>query len=221
MTWWASWMPRRLSTSRCPPLAAELVYAAGAPALGGTPGDAVKSTEGRTSAAVVTAVVSRGERTGPTLNRHNRHGGPMPRATAAGLGAALLVAVLGCGGSPSPSPRAARPVPLSTATATPTAATTLAAQHARTAQRQSAGSRHFRWRTTHVTAKSLGNSWHSGCPIGPHRLRALHMTVWGFDHTTPPGTMIVRKRAVPAYVSAFRAMYRGHFPIRRMRPVSV
>ena len=78
----------------------------------------------------------------------------------------------------------------------------------------------FTWRSDRVTAASLGDSWHPGCPIGPRELRALTLTFWGFDHTAHHGVLIVRSRAVSAYVSAFRAMYAGKFPIRRIRPVS-
>jgi hypothetical protein len=79
----------------------------------------------------------------------------------------------------------------------------------------------FSWRAGPVTAASLGKSWHSGCPVGPSELRALSLTFWGFDHRAHQGTLIVRDRAVPAYVSAFRTMYLAHFPIRQMRPVAV
>jgi hypothetical protein len=89
------------------------------------------------------------------------------------------------------------------------------------AAQQAAAHPPFTWRATHVTARSLGKSWHEGCPVGPKQLRALHMTFWGFDHTAQRGTLIVRARSVSAYVSAFHKMYHHRFQIRRMRPVSV
>jgi hypothetical protein len=79
----------------------------------------------------------------------------------------------------------------------------------------------FRWHGSHVTAASLGKSWHSGCPVGPDQLRKLSLTYWGFDHAAHQGHLVVRGRVVPDIVSAFQAMYKGRFPIRRMRPISV
>jgi hypothetical protein len=71
-----------------------------------------------------------------------------------------------------------------------------------------------------VTAKSLGESWHKGCPVGPSGLRAITMSFWGFDRRAHQGVLISSTRAVPAYVSAFRAIYQARFPIRRMVPIS-
>jgi hypothetical protein len=79
----------------------------------------------------------------------------------------------------------------------------------------------FRWSAHRVTASDLGKSWHSGCPVGPHRLRELTLTFWGFDHAAHRGHLVVRHRVVPDVVAAFRAMYKGKFNIRRMQPVSV
>jgi hypothetical protein len=78
----------------------------------------------------------------------------------------------------------------------------------------------FRWHGSHVTAAQLGKSWHSGCPVGPSQLRMLTLTYWGFDHLAHHGHLVVRGRVVPDVVTAFRAMYKGRFPIRRMRPIS-
>lgn len=78
----------------------------------------------------------------------------------------------------------------------------------------------FRWHASRVDAGDLGKSWHSGCPVGPASLRALSMTIWGFDRTAHRGTLIVGAASVPAYVAAFRTLYRERFPIRLMVPVS-
>ena len=72
-----------------------------------------------------------------------------------------------------------------------------------------------------MTAAQLGKSWHSGCPVGPSQLRKLAMSFWGFDHRAHTGHLVVRASVVSDIVTAFHAMYRGKFPIRRMRPVSV
>jgi hypothetical protein len=78
----------------------------------------------------------------------------------------------------------------------------------------------FRWHATTVTARSLGASWHRGCPVGPSSLRAVSLTYWGFDRAAHRGTLIVASANVTATVAAFRAMYAGRFPIRQIRPVS-
>jgi hypothetical protein len=78
----------------------------------------------------------------------------------------------------------------------------------------------FRWHTASVSARSLGKSWHRGCPVGPTGLRAVTMTTWGFDHRAHSGTLVVASRAVPAVVGAFRRLYAARFPIRRMVPVA-
>ena len=109
--------------------------------------------------------------------------------------------------------------PVAPSRITPTAAHISAAARAPRA----AASNHppFRWHGSHVTAADLGKSWHSGCPVGPDQLRKLSLTYWGFDHTAHQGHLVVRGRIVSDIVTAFRAMYHGRFPIRRMRPVSV
>jgi hypothetical protein len=71
-----------------------------------------------------------------------------------------------------------------------------------------------------VTAAALGRSWHSGCPVGPSALRALSLSIWGFDGRAHNGTLIVNASYVSAYVSAFRAIYAARFPIRQMQPVA-
>ena len=78
----------------------------------------------------------------------------------------------------------------------------------------------FHWRAATVTARSLGDSWHQGCPVGPSSLREVSMTYWGFDRRSHRGTLVVASANVSAVVAAFRTMYSHRFPIRRMRPVS-
>ena len=128
------------------------------------------------------------------------------------LAGAVLVAIAGsaCGATPQPSVAPPSSLPTASHVAVVTqhrAATTSRAR--------------FHWQGRRVTAADLGKSWHSGCPVGPSQLRELSLTYWGFDHTAHQGHIVVRGRVVPDIVTAFRAMYNGRFPIRRMRPVSV
>lgn len=71
-----------------------------------------------------------------------------------------------------------------------------------------------------VTARSLGKSWHPGCPVGPAHLREVGVAYWGFDHRRHVGTLIVNRLAVHAIRTAFTAMARHRFPIRRVVPVA-
>jgi hypothetical protein len=71
-----------------------------------------------------------------------------------------------------------------------------------------------------VTAKELGKSWHSGCPVPPRDLRAVQIGFWGFDGLHHTGVLVVNEAAVPAIKKAFAAIAREHFPIRAMVPVA-
>ena len=46
------------------------------------------------------------------------------------------------------------------------------------------------------------------------------MTIWGFDHTSHSGTLVVNAHVVPAVVEAFRQIYAARFPIRQMVPIA-
>jgi hypothetical protein len=72
----------------------------------------------------------------------------------------------------------------------------------------------------HVTAASLGRSWHPGCPVSPAGLRLVTASVWGFDGRPYRGRLIVNRDAVPAVSRVMRRLFALHYPIRRMRPVS-
>ena len=116
--------------------------------------------------------------------------------------------------TPAASPRAASPTPTPTPTvSSPTPRRTRSAHHV-------AVGAPFRWSASRVTLADLGKSWHSGCPVGPASLRALHLTFWGFDRASHTGLLVVNARVVPAVVEAFRRMYDGRFPIRQMVPTS-
>jgi hypothetical protein len=64
-----------------------------------------------------------------------------------------------------------------------------------------------------------GSSWHPGCPVALADLRLLRIGYWGFDRRARVGKMIVAETSVPAVRTAFAALFRAHFPIRRMRLV--
>ena len=64
-----------------------------------------------------------------------------------------------------------------------------------------------------------GSSWHPGCPVALDDLRLLRIGYWGFDRRPHVGRMIVAASAVTPMRGAFAALFRAHFPIRRMRLV--
>src|SRR5919107_6319877 len=67
--------------------------------------------------------------------------------------------------------------------------------------------------------KVTGSSWRPGCPVPLSGLRLLRIGYRGFDGRDHVGRMIVAATAVPAVRSAFAALFRARFPIRRMRLV--
>lgn len=79
----------------------------------------------------------------------------------------------------------------------------------------------FRHGIARVPRASLGRSWHRGCPVGPDSLRGLRLGYWGFDGAKHYGVLVVNASAVSAIRRAFGKVRRAHFPIRRMKPVSV
>lgn len=151
------------------------------------------------------------------------------RRGAVGLSALLALSVVaGCAGGSAAAPSAttadattahATTAHATTAASSPATVTARAARPALVAHSESRR-QSFRWHGSRVTRKQLGKSWHSGCPVPPSQLRTLSLTYWGFDHQAHQGHLVVRGRVVPDIVSAFRAMYKSRFPIRRMRPVS-
>jgi hypothetical protein len=74
-------------------------------------------------------------------------------------------------------------------------------------------------RVERVTAADLTYSWHSGCPVGPSRLRRLRLAYVGFDGRRHVGALVVNARVVPQVVVVFRTLYRARFPIRRLQPI--
>jgi hypothetical protein len=67
--------------------------------------------------------------------------------------------------------------------------------------------------------RMVGVSWHRGCPVPLSRLRVLTLTHWGFDGGVHRGRLVVSRDAVHSMLGAMRALYRLHFPVRRMHLV--
>ena len=61
--------------------------------------------------------------------------------------------------------------------------------------------------------------WRPGCPVGPAALRHVSLPFVGFDGRLHRGALVVHNGAARDVVTAFRALYRARFPIRRIRPI--
>jgi D-alanyl-D-alanine carboxypeptidase len=68
-----------------------------------------------------------------------------------------------------------------------------------------------------VTAAQLPHSWRPGCPVAPPQLRKIRLTFWGFDGRPHRGALVVNRAVVGDVVTVFRGLYRGRFPLRRVR----
>jgi hypothetical protein len=61
--------------------------------------------------------------------------------------------------------------------------------------------------------------WRPGCPVALSSLRHVSLPFVGFDGRVRRGALVVHNDAARDVVTAFRALYRARFPIRRMRPI--
>lgn len=70
-----------------------------------------------------------------------------------------------------------------------------------------------------LAKRMTGVSWRAGCPVPLRDLRLLTLSTWGFDGRAHTGRLVAHRDVARELVSAFRALYDGRFPIRRMVPV--
>ena len=80
--------------------------------------------------------------------------------------------------------------------------------------------RAFRWVVRRVTAKQLGRSWRSGCPVGPRRLRAVSLRHWDLRGRVRDGVLVLHEDVVARTRPVFATMFARRFPLQRVRPVS-
>ena len=66
----------------------------------------------------------------------------------------------------------------------------------------------------------LRYSYRAGCPVGPAKLRTIHVSYWGFDGRAHTGSIVVAGRVAKDVVEVFRRLWAQRFPIRRLQPVS-
>jgi D-alanyl-D-alanine carboxypeptidase-like protein len=156
-------------------------------------------------------------------------------AAAAGLAAAMLLALGGCGGVPAPhgSPAVPAPGPAAapSSSAAPSPSAAPPASPARSPAATPAGpaappSRPAAVFNSSVTALDpavrrgmTGVSWRPGCPVPLASLRLLRLSYWGFDGQVHQGELVVNADAVRAVRTAFRGLFGARYPIHRMRLV--
>jgi len=61
--------------------------------------------------------------------------------------------------------------------------------------------------------------WRKGCPVGLAALRHASLPFIGFDGRARRGALVVHNSVARDVMTAFGALYRARFPIRRMRPI--
>jgi hypothetical protein len=132
-------------------------------------------------------------------------------------GCAALSALSACGGgettpttTPATALSSATPEVVSATSATPTPAPRTSAPEKPPA---------FSAAVKKVTRAQVSRSWHEGCPVSVDDLRAITMTIWGFDDKAHTGTLIVNASAADDLVSVFKKLYGMRYPIRKMVPV--
>jgi len=76
----------------------------------------------------------------------------------------------------------------------------------------------FAWTESTVTAATVPDTWHPGCPVGPASLRLLRLRYVGFDGRAYTGTMVVNASVAVAVAKVFATLYAERFPIHKMVP---
>jgi poly-gamma-glutamate synthesis protein (capsule biosynthesis protein) len=67
-----------------------------------------------------------------------------------------------------------------------------------------------------VKERMVGNSWHSGCPVGLGDLRLLELTYVDFHGHVKHGRLVVNGRYDDELLAVFKRLYNIGYPIRRM-----
>ena len=75
--------------------------------------------------------------------------------------------------------------------------------------------------STATTSADVAETYHSGCPVGPSKLRTIKMNFYGFDHKMHRGVMIVRYDLVSKTTRGFGSALAHRFPIAKMNNPNV
>jgi hypothetical protein len=69
---------------------------------------------------------------------------------------------------------------------------------------------------TNTTAGDVADTYHAGCPVGPSKLRTIHLNHYGLDQRMHRGVMIVATGRVKSVIASFNTGLKAGFRIRRM-----
>jgi hypothetical protein len=65
-----------------------------------------------------------------------------------------------------------------------------------------------------------GRGWRKDCPVGPDRLREVHLAHWTADGTVADGLLIVHADLADDVKDAFAELFDEHFVVARVAPAS-
>ena len=119
------------------------------------------------------------------------------------VGAWAALVALGVGGCAHPP--ATPPLPLETVRTVQPSATVAAPRPAPAARS--------------VTAADLGETWRTGCPVGPEMLRRAEIDYLGTDGQTHRGALVVHRDVVDDIIAIFADLRRLRYPIAKMQTV--
>lgn len=69
---------------------------------------------------------------------------------------------------------------------------------------------------TRTTAADVADTYHAGCPVGPSRLRTIHLNYYGLDKKMHRGVIIVASSRVKSIDAAFNVGLKKGFRIRQL-----
>jgi hypothetical protein len=67
-----------------------------------------------------------------------------------------------------------------------------------------------------LRAKIVGRSWHAGCPVPVHDLRAVDVSYWNFEGEVRTDPLIVNEKVAGDVLWVFRRLFRARFPIKHI-----
>ena len=70
---------------------------------------------------------------------------------------------------------------------------------------------------TTAIRRRMGDTYRSGCPVGPAQLRYLTLTFRGFDGRVHTGELVVAARVANQVAGIFRELFSQGFPLEEMR----
>ncbi len=70
---------------------------------------------------------------------------------------------------------------------------------------------------TKTTAAEVAKTYRSGCPVGPSKLRTIHLNYFGFDKLMHRGVIIVRSTLTSRITRGFTAAMNAGYPVAKMK----